>query len=49
MEALPHSVKTDRLFAGNSEVERLLRGIDWGQHAIGQVSQWPTAPRYASA
>ena len=43
----PTSVTSDRLFAGASTAEAILRGIDWRQHPLGPPSGWPISLRTA--
>ncbi len=46
MDTVPTNV-TDRLFAGGSATESILRGIDWTATRLGDVAHWPVTLRTA--
>jgi signal transduction histidine kinase/DNA-binding response OmpR family regulator len=47
MDLIPQTFIPDRLFAGDSQAESLLRAINWSQSRLGPVSQWPATLRTA--
>lgn len=41
------SLLADRIFAGDGEMARLIRGTDWSSTALGAVATWPQSLRTA--